>query len=273
MKLDAPFQLDFLLDSKAVVDTDTEDGSVYVQGYASDFGLDRQDEIFEPGAFEEGMKAFRKNPVVLYHHKHDQPLGQVTEFEHRPEGLWVKARLDAPEPNTNTADIVKKVVSGTIRGFSIGGKFHRRKQSGGQTRIHAADILELSLTPTPVNPRTLAEVATKAFPGDEEDTKAYDELTQRLQDAGDLFDFTKDVANGTADIYEGKADLSEGGRRAASKKGYALPDGSFPIVTVKDLENAISAYGRAKDKAAAKAHIIKRAKALSRTDLLPEGWS
>jgi hypothetical protein len=62
-------------------------------------------------------------------------------------------------------------------------------------------------------------------------------------------------------------------RDKLAKGGKALPDGSFPIASVSDLRNAIKAYGRAKNKAAAKRHIIKRAKALGRTDLLPEEWS
>lgn len=61
-------------------------------------------------------------------------------------------------------------------------------------------------------------------------------------------------------------------RKTAAKSGKALKDGSFPIKTKADLRNAISAYGRAKDKAKAKAHIISRAKALGATDMLPDDW-
>jgi hypothetical protein len=62
-------------------------------------------------------------------------------------------------------------------------------------------------------------------------------------------------------------------RRAWAKSGVALPDGSFPIPSVAFLRKAIHAFGRAGDKAKAKAHIIKRARALGATNLLPEGWS
>lgn len=61
-------------------------------------------------------------------------------------------------------------------------------------------------------------------------------------------------------------------RQQMSKKGTAMPDGSFPIANAKDLRNAIRAVGRAKNSGAAKAHIRKRAKALGLTNLLPEGW-
>jgi len=61
-------------------------------------------------------------------------------------------------------------------------------------------------------------------------------------------------------------------REKLAGKGAAMEDGSFPIVNRGDLENAIRAIGRAKDPAAAKAHIKKRARALGLTDLLPEKW-
>jgi hypothetical protein len=61
-------------------------------------------------------------------------------------------------------------------------------------------------------------------------------------------------------------------REKAEGKGQAMEGGSFPIKDAADLKRAVKAYGRAKDKAAAKAHIIKRAKALKLTNELPEGW-
>lgn len=67
-------------------------------------------------------------------------------------------------------------------------------------------------------------------------------------------------------------DFKAAERQKLAEKGQAMPDGGFPIRNRADLKNAIQAYGRAADKAAAKAWIIKRAKALNLTDLLPEGW-
>ena len=58
-----------------------------------------------------------------------------------------------------------------------------------------------------------------------------------------------------------------------AKKGMAMPDGSYPIKTEDDLRNAIAAAGRAKDKEAAKAHIIKRALAMKREDMIPFSWA
>lgn len=67
-------------------------------------------------------------------------------------------------------------------------------------------------------------------------------------------------------------DFNQMQRQRLAAKNQAMPDGSFPIRNVADLKRAIQAYGRAKNKAAAKAWIIKRAKQLGREDLLPEKW-
>jgi len=61
-------------------------------------------------------------------------------------------------------------------------------------------------------------------------------------------------------------------RSRLAKTGAALPDGSFPIRNGEDLDHAIRAVGRASNPAAAKAHIIKRARALGMKGSLPVSW-
>lgn len=68
-------------------------------------------------------------------------------------------------------------------------------------------------------------------------------------------------------------DYSPEQRERMAKNGEALPDGSFPIADCADLKNAIQAFGRAKDKEAAKRHIKKRAKALDCDIDLPDDWN
>jgi uncharacterized membrane protein YkoI len=69
-----------------------------------------------------------------------------------------------------------------------------------------------------------------------------------------------------------KRAFSDDVRTQMAKEGTALPDGSYPISNTDDLKNAISAFGRAKDKEAAKKHIMKRAKALGQEKLIPANW-
>ena len=61
-------------------------------------------------------------------------------------------------------------------------------------------------------------------------------------------------------------------RETLATEGKAMKGGGFPIENESDLKNAIHAIGRAKNPKAAKAHIKKRARALGKSDLIPENW-
>ena len=78
------------------------------------------------------------------------------------------------------------------------------------------------------------------------------------------------IASAVAEL----AKFTDEERKDLADKGFALPDGSYPIRNVEDLKNAIQAYGRSnpKDRAKVRAHINKRAKALGEKSLVPEEW-
>jgi len=69
-----------------------------------------------------------------------------------------------------------------------------------------------------------------------------------------------------------KRAYNEESRDQMAKSGSAMSDGSYPIKDESDLRNAVQAYGRAKDKEAAKAHIMKRALDLGLEELIPTNW-
>lgn len=72
--------------------------------------------------------------------------------------------------------------------------------------------------------------------------------------------------------FRGAKEFSEKQRDKLSSKGEALPDGSYPIASKRDLANAISSYGRAKNPEIVKRWIKKRAKALGACDMIPANW-
>lgn len=69
-----------------------------------------------------------------------------------------------------------------------------------------------------------------------------------------------------------KRDYSSDARQRMAESGAAMPDGSFPIANTQDLRNAIQSVGRASDYDAARRHIVRRARALGLTEMLPEEW-
>ena len=79
------------------------------------------------------------------------------------------------------------------------------------------------------------------------------------------------VASAVAEL----AKFSDEERMKLADKGFALPDGSFPIRNEDDLRNAITAYGRAErtKRVTVRKHIMKRARALRKGYLIPDEWS
>jgi hypothetical protein len=82
-----------------------------------------------------------------------------------------------------------------------------------------------------------------------------------------------DLSNATTDRRELLSTLASLSlRKSWAQRGLARPDGSFPIPSVPYLRFALEAHAFAEDKRASKRWIIRRARALNRIHLLPEGW-
>lgn len=95
------------------------------------------------------------------------------------------------------------------------------------------------------------------------------DMIEQLEEPEMPTEDTIDKKEGT----EEKRDYSEETRMQMAEEGMALPDGSYPIKDRADLQNAIQAFGRAKDKEKAKRHIMKRARELDAEDMIPENWT
>lgn len=79
-----------------------------------------------------------------------------------------------------------------------------------------------------------------------------------------------DVKDGVVELGEKRKFTQAERERAPHQPGT---EGSFPIANVDDLDNAIRAVGRAKDPAAAKRWIIRRARELNAVSHLPASWN
>ena len=119
---------------------------------------------------------------------------------------------------------------------------------------------------TPANPRLYATVVQAA-------KDRFDVYPSAVANAWVVQEYKR--RGGTYKMYDedmDKREFSGATRERMAEAGTAMPDGSFPIGNRADLMNAIRSVGRAKDYAAARAHIIRRARALNAMDMLPEDW-
>jgi len=119
---------------------------------------------------------------------------------------------------------------------------------------------------TPSNPRLYATVVQAA-------KDKFDVYPSAVANAWVVQEYKR--RGGTYKMYDedmDKREFSGATRERMAESGTAMPDGSFPIASRSDLINAIRSVGRAKDYGAARAHIIRRARALNAMDMLPEDW-
>jgi HK97 family phage prohead protease len=169
------FRHDFILEGKALEDGGTaptvieeENGDLIIEGWAASFeGLDRQGENFVPGAFQRGIKAFLEGQSALcFHHKNDMGIGSVLDLQEKPEGLWMKARVDFQPEQSPLRHIYNAVKKGSYKGLSVGG-FFKRAMVKGRKMIADMDFTEISVTPVAMHPKTkFAVVAGKALADD-----------------------------------------------------------------------------------------------------------
>lgn len=89
-------------------------GGVVIQGYASTPTLDRHRDVVEPEAFRETIiKNYRKNPIILFQHDHDRPIGKATSMSIDDKGLFIEAVIVDDQ-------IGPKVKAGILKTLSIG---------------------------------------------------------------------------------------------------------------------------------------------------------
>lgn len=88
------------------------------------YNLDSVGDKITPGAFADTLAQWKAtgDPIpVLWSHMSQDPdyhIGQVLEAEERPEGLWVKARIDT-EPGTKAAQVYKLLKGRRVTQFSF----------------------------------------------------------------------------------------------------------------------------------------------------------
>jgi len=147
------------------------DGDLLLEGWAALFDgePDRDGEVFDSRAFDKAISEFIEGTgALLFHHEKKTVLGRVLSLEKRPGGVWMRARVDgAIRDDNRLKTLYQQIKRGSIRSASVGGYFRRAGK-----RITAVDLVEVSLTATPVGNRLspLALVGAKAL-GDDYETR------------------------------------------------------------------------------------------------------
>ena len=168
----------------------------------------------------------------------------------------------------------RKVQEGVYTGFSQGGRYVKRWPDAdtGLTR-YTAEPHEISLVDLPCVPRATFEVIKNGV-AEKRAFAARPEAAAPGQETAAVtapIDQTLDAVD--AALGADKREFSAAERENDADAGVAMPDGSYPIKSAADVENAVRDYNRSGQKPDVKAHIISRAKAIGAESALPDDWT
>ena len=167
-----------------------EDDDVFIRGMASTADTDRVGDVIEASAWTKGgLENYKNNPIILFNHDKNQPIGRAVELSTGDNGLQLKAKI------AKSAGHVRELIKeGVLGAFSVGFRVKDAeylKESDGY-KIKDAELLEVSVVTIPANQAATFSLA-KSFDSENE----YEEFKKTLKDSF--------VKNESVDLVEVKA--------------------------------------------------------------------
>ena len=183
-----------------------EDGSVLIRGMASTVDFDRAGDSISAEAWQKGgMANFEKNPIILFNHDYDKPIGRATGLKAGPNGLEMEAKISK---HAHCAALIK---DGVLGAFSVGFRVKDAdyvKETDG-LMIKDAELFEVSVVSVPCNQSATFSLA-KSFDSTEEYEEFKKTFTNRVDLAGQSLAkeevITSSVASDTPKSAEQSAD-------------------------------------------------------------------
>ena len=145
---------------------EVEDGSVMIRGMASTNDFDRAGDTISPDAWAKGgLKNFENNPIILFNHDYNKPIGRATGLKVTPNGLELEAKISKSAPES-VCDLVKDGVLGAFSvGFRVKDADYLSETDG--YKIKDAELFEVSVVSVPCNQAATFSLA-KSFDSSEE---------------------------------------------------------------------------------------------------------
>ena len=144
-----------------------DDGTVKIRGYASTNNEDRAGDVIEAAAWEKGgLKNYQNNPIILFNHNYNEPIGKTIDLRTTDRGLEINGLISKSAGKIR--DMVKEGVLGAFSvGFRVKDAEHIEETDG--LRIKDAELFEVSVVSVPANQAAVFSV-TKSFDSEEDYT-------------------------------------------------------------------------------------------------------
>jgi HK97 family phage prohead protease/HK97 family phage major capsid protein len=149
-----------------------------IAGYANTIDKDRTGDIVLPEAWVKGIDNFRRNPILLYQHDHNKPIGRVKNITVDKKGIFVEATVSNAAENQHGVKTL--IQDGVLKSFSVGFKIKDAdyERATDAFTIKDVELLEISVVSVPANQNSLFSVR-KSF---EEDTMYEDFKKQFIEE-------------------------------------------------------------------------------------------
>src|SRR5210317_1517829 len=130
--------------------SEDDDGGVHISGMASTKDFDRAGDSISPEAWAKGgLNNFEKNPIILFNHNYDKPIGRATGLKVTENGLELKAKISKSAPD-HVAQLVKEGILGAFSvGFRVKDADYIKETDG--LMIKDAELFEVSVVSVPCN--------------------------------------------------------------------------------------------------------------------------
>jgi len=175
---------------------ENDDGSVMIRGMASTADFDRAGDTISAEAWQKGgLKNFEKNPIILFNHDYDRPIGRATGMKAGPDGLELECKI-SKSAHGNVAELVK---DGVLGAFSVGFRVKDAdyiKETDG-LMIKDAELFEVSVVSVPCNQAATFSLA-KSFDSTEEYEEFKKTFTNRVDLAGQSLAKDEVITSGIA---------------------------------------------------------------------------
>ena len=175
-----------------------DDGGLDIKGSASTSALDRAGDIIESAAWAKGgLDNFKNNPVILFNHNYDRPIGRAKEIGVTENGLELTARI-----SKSAGEIKDLIKDGVLGAFSVGFKVKDAdyiSETDGY-KIKDAELFEVSVVSVPCNQTAVFSLA-KSFDSMEE----YDQFKKNFIKETSSIDASAKIEQSS----EAKADKTE----------------------------------------------------------------
>jgi HK97 family phage prohead protease len=232
------------------------DKGVNISGLASTNAIDRVGDVIEPSAWTKGgLDNFKKNPIILFNHNHDNPIGRAKSVAPVNKGLQLDAFISKHAPN-NVAQLIE---DGVLGAFSVGFMVKDAdyiEETGG-LKIKDAELFEVSVVSVPCNQAATFSLA-KSFDSVDE----YEDFKKTFTNRADLTG--QSLTGKEVNASNSVSDASEGAPESAHKEIKEMDNVKSNTPDLEALAKRIGeetarnlelkdAARRAKDKAQAEA--------------------